>query len=66
MTLVKIICPNTWHDQITWIKENCHNYIDETNWGMWQIGQAYIYFWLEVQDALMFTLKWGHCNGHKI
>lgn len=66
MNRVEITCPTTWHDQLMWIKGHCPGYVDETNWSLWQIGQAYIYVCLEEQDALMFTLKWGHCNGHKI
>lgn len=59
MTKITINCPITWYEQCDWIKHNCKNYTDMTNWGMWQISQDDIYFLLEDADAIWFALRWA-------
>ncbi len=58
MNTVKIDCPITWYDQVEWIRKNCINWIDETNWAGWQIGINDIYFQLTDKDAIIFLLVW--------
>lgn len=59
MILVTITCPITWYKQIDWIKLNCKNYLDHTNWAAWQIGLDDIHFYLEDKDATWFKLIWS-------
>lgn len=59
MIKVTITCPITWYKQCDWIEKHCKNYEDKTNWGMWQIGQDDIYFLLEDNEAIWFTLMWS-------
>lgn len=59
MTTVSIICPVSWWEQTEWIRNNCSEYQDLTNWAAWQIGLDDIYFNLCDEDAIMFVLKWG-------
>ena len=59
MTKITISCPITWWEQCKWIEQNCKNYVDRTNWGMWQISQDDIYFEVEDKDAVWFTLMWS-------
>jgi hypothetical protein len=59
MIRVTITCPITWHERCTWIEKNCKNYVDRTNWSMWQISQDDIYFDLEDNDAVLFLLRWA-------
>lgn len=58
MTTVTITCPISWWERCQWIYKNCTDPVDRTNWAMWQIGQGDIYFEVEDQDAVWFTLKW--------
>ena len=59
MIRVKISCPLTWMYQCDWIRNNCHDYKDDTNWAAWQIGLDDIYFYLPEQDATLFFLRWN-------
>jgi hypothetical protein len=58
MTRITISCPITWYERCEWIAKNCENYVDKTEWGMWQIGQDDIYYELEEKDAVWYYLKW--------
>ena len=58
MTKVSITCPTTWFNQYDWIRDNCKEYIDDTNWDAWQIGLDDIYFYINETDAILFTLLW--------
>jgi hypothetical protein len=58
VTRVTITCPITWHERCTWIEKNCKNYVDKTNWSLWQIGQDDIYFDVEDKDAVWYNLMW--------
>ena len=58
MTRVTISCPITWWERCKWIETNCKNYVDKTEWGMWQIGQDDIYYEVEEKDAIWYYLKW--------
>jgi len=59
MTRVTIKCPITWYNRCDWIKDNCKNYKDDTNWAAWQIGLDDIHFWVEDRDATLYYLMWG-------
>lgn len=59
MTTVTITCPITWYERCEWIEKHCKNYIDNTNWSMWQIAQDDIYFEVEEKDAIWYWLIWG-------
>lgn len=58
MTSVTITCRITWHEQCEWVKNNCKNYTDLTNWGLWQLGLDDIIFLMEDKDAVWFNLVW--------
>jgi len=58
MTSVTITCRITWHEQCSWIQTNCKNYIDLTNWSLWQLGLDDIVFLVEDKDATWFRLMW--------
>jgi hypothetical protein len=59
MTVIKITCRTTWHEQCQWIRKHCKNYTDYTNWQMWNLGMADIYFGLRDEDAIWFKLRWS-------
>ena len=54
MTSVTITCRVTWHEQCSWIQANCKDYIDLTNWSLWQLGLDDIVFLVEDKDAIWF------------
>jgi hypothetical protein len=58
VTRVTISCPITWYERCTWIEKNCKNWVDKTNWGMWQISQDDIHFEVEDKDATWYYLMW--------
>jgi len=58
MTRITINCPITWYIQCDWIRDNCKNWVDRTDWAAWQIGFDDIYFDLKEYDAVWFTLVW--------
>ena len=59
MIKVRISDPITWHEQCTWIENNCKNYTDATVWAAWNIGIDDIYYYLTEKDATMFFLRWN-------
>jgi hypothetical protein len=59
MTRITISCPITWFERCSWIEKNCKNWVDRTNWGMWQISQDDIHFEVEDRDATWYHLIWS-------
>lgn len=59
MVRVRISDPITWHEQCTWIEENCPGYQDVTSWSAWQIGFDDIYYLVSERDAILFWLRFG-------
>lgn len=51
-----IRCPETWYQRCEWIKQNCQDAVDRTNWQLWQQGLDDIYFWVRQEDAVIFKL----------
>jgi hypothetical protein len=61
MGLIKVIItdPILWFERTKWIASNCETAEDVTNWGMWQIAQGDIEFFMSEQDAVMYYLHWN-------
>ena len=61
MAEITITCPITWFIQCEWIKNNCVDWVCNTNWQAWSIGieGEDIHFSLREEDAVIFKLMWG-------
>jgi hypothetical protein len=49
----------TWWERCEWIKENCPDAQDWTNWDLWQLGQDDIIYNIREQDATFYYLRWA-------
>lgn len=58
MTKVTITCPITWWERCKWLHEHDPAYVDMTNWGLVQIGQANVYISVEDEVATLYYLTW--------
>lgn len=56
---ITITCPITWHARCTWLTDHCPGRVDNTNWGMWQVGLDNVYFAVDDDVALLYYLVWG-------
>lgn len=48
----------TWWERCEWIKANCDDAQDWTNWALWQIGQDDIIYNVKDHDAIIYYLVW--------
>lgn len=59
MTLVKITDPIRWDERLDWIRDNCKEWVDDTNWAGWQIGISDIEIYMSERDAVYYYLTWS-------
>ena len=57
-TLIRITDRLNWWERCKWIETKCSQYQDHTNWGLWQIDQGDIEFYVPEKDAIMYYLSW--------
>lgn len=57
---IVITDPITWWERCKWVQEHSEQYYDDTCWGMWQIGQGDIIYYVSERDALGYYLTWSN------
>jgi hypothetical protein len=58
-TRIVITDPIKWWERCRWLETNCSQYYDDTDWGMWQIGQGDIIIYVPEKEAVMYYLIWS-------
>ncbi len=56
--MIMINCPVTWYTRYEWLTARDSNYLDTTNWAMWQIGMGDIFISVDDEVATLYYLTW--------